>query len=35
MVTPIKYVDRLSQLPAVVVVDIQEVVNRINRLDLV
>ena len=35
MVTLIKYVDRLSQLPAVVVVDIQEVVNRISRLDLV
>jgi hypothetical protein len=35
VVTPIKYVDRLPLLPAVVVVEIQEVVNQINRLNLV
>ncbi len=35
VVSPINYVDRLSQLPADVVLEIQEVINQINRLDLV
>ncbi len=35
LVAPIKYVDRLSQLPAELVVEIQKVVNHINKFDLV
>ena len=34
LVAPIKYVERLSQLPAEVVVEIQQVVNQINSFDL-
>ena len=33
-VAPIKYVDRLSQLPAEVIVEIRRVVSQINRFDL-